>query len=164
MNMNVTIHRIYLWAGSLLLVTLLCGCTAKALEVDESGLPPHLSVNLKLPEQLEMDNPSIFSVEVTKSGEPLENADQAEFVIWPEDDESSAATIQAEESSPGTYSVTYSISEEGLYVIQSRIRSANEKIMPAKRFAIGTHAIERLALLESTQHSGAPLPAESGHH
>lgn len=162
--MNVTIHRIYLWAGTLLLVTLLCGCTAKTSEVDESGLTPHLSVNLKLPEQLEADIPSIFSVEVTKSGKPLENAEQAEFVIWPEGEESSTVTIQAEESLPGTYSATYLINEEGLYVIQSRIRSANEQVMPAKRFAIGTHAIERLALLESTQHSSAPLPAEGGHH
>ncbi|WP_141501110.1 FixH family protein [Paenibacillus luteus] len=162
--MNITIHRIYLWAGALLLVTFLCSCTATASDVDESGLPPHLSVNLKLPEQLEADIPSIFSVEVTKSGKPLEDADQAEFVIWSEDDDSSTVTIHAEESSPGIYSVTYSISEEGLYVVQSRIRSANEQVMPAKRFALGTQAIERLAFLESAQHSGATLPADGGHH
>jgi len=162
--MNVTIRRLYKSALPLLLVLLLCGCSAKAAEVDESGLPPHLTVNLHLPEKVEIGKPNLFSVEVQKSGKPMINADQAQFIIWQEDDQSSAVTIQAEQLSPGVYTVTHPITEEGLYVVQSRIRFANDQVMPAKRFAIGNHAIEQLAILESAQHSGEPAPAESGHH
>ncbi|OME87969.1 hypothetical protein BK120_01205 [Paenibacillus sp. FSL A5-0031] len=162
--MNVTIRRLYKSALPLLLVVLLCSCTAKSAEVDESGLPPHLTVNLLLPENLEIEKPNHFSVEVLKSGKPMINADQAQFIIWQEDDQSSAVTIQAEQLSPGVYSVTHSIAKEGLYVVQSRIHFANDQVMPAKRFAIGKDAIEKLAMLESAQHSGEPAPVESGHH
>jgi len=162
--MNIIRHRLSLWAWPLLLIILLCGCTAKTAETDESGLPPHLTVHLQLPEQILSNTPSVFSVAVSKSGEPLKNAVKAEFIIWKEGHKESAMTMNAVESSPGVYSITKQINEEGLYVVQSRISSADEQVMPAKRFAIGAHAIEQLAVLEEAQKSGVSAPAESGHH
>lgn len=148
----------------LTILLLLCGCTAKATQTDGSGLPPHMSVNLQLPNKLETGISSVFSVEVSKSNKPLEKANEAEFIIWPEDHEESAVTIQAEERSAGLYSASYVIEQEGLYLVQSRIKFDDEQVMPTKRFAIGAYAIERLAQLESAQHSGGPPPAAGGHH
>ncbi|WP_082110776.1 FixH family protein [Paenibacillus algorifonticola] len=162
--MNIKIKCMYKWAWPMLLVLLLCGCTTKATQTDESGLPPHLSVNLQLPKLFETGSSNVFAVEVSKSNKPLEHADTAEFVIWREDDKDSAITIKADESSPGLYSASYVIDEEGLYFVQSRIKFADAQVMPTKRFAIGAHAIERLAQLESAQHSDAPAPAAGGHH
>ncbi|MGE6663897.1 FixH family protein [Paenibacillus xylanexedens] len=161
--MNIKMNRMYKWISPVLLVVLLCGCTAKIAETDESGLPPHISVNLQLPEALAIGSSNVFSVQVSKSNVPLEHAEIAEFVIWPENDEDSAVTIKADESSPGSYAVSYVIEKEGLYVVQSRIQFADAQVMPTKRFAIGDHAIERLAQLENDQHTDVPVPA-AGHH
>ncbi|SLK20965.1 MULTISPECIES: FixH family protein [unclassified Paenibacillus] len=161
--MNIKINRMYKWMSPLLLVILLCACTAKVAETDESGLPPHISVNLQLPETLAVGSSNVFSVQVSKSNVPLEHAETAEFVIWPENNEDSAVTIKADESSPGSYSVSYVIEKEGLYVVRSRIQFADAQVMPTKRFAIGDQAIERLAQLESDQHTNVPAPA-AGHH
>lgn len=162
--MNITRHRLTLLAWPLLLIILLCGCTAKTAEADESGLPPHLTVHLQLPEHIQSNTPTVFSVAVSKGGEPLKSADKAEFVIWKEGHKESAMIMNAVESSPGVYSITKQISEEGLYVVQSRISSADGQVMPAKRFAIGASAVEQLAVLEEAQKSGVSAPAENGHH
>ena len=162
--MKINIHRLAVWAWPLLLAALLCGCTAKAAATDESGLPPHLTVNLHLPAKLETGAQSVFTVEVLKGGKPLENADKAEFIIWPEGKKEASVTVKANEASPGVYTVSHTITEEGLYVVQSRISAANEQVMPAKRFAVGADAIERLALLESATETGAAAAAKSKHH
>lgn len=165
--MNKKKNQLYTWVWSSLLIVLLCGCTAKMTETDGNGLPPHISVNLKLPESLRLGNSNDFSVQVSKSNIPLEHAETAEFVIWPESDKASAVTLKADERSPGLYAVSYVIEQEGLYLIQSRIKFADAQVMPTKRFAIGDHAIERLAEIESYQHTDAdapdPTPASSHH-
>ncbi|WP_238651812.1 FixH family protein [Paenibacillus piscarius] len=151
------------WIWPILLLTLLCGCTAKVAETDESGIPPHISVDLVLPEDLEMGSSNVFSIKVSKSNEPLAHAEKAEFVLWKENNKDAAVTIQANESSPGLYSASYVIEEEGLYFVQSRIKFLDAQVMPTKRFAIGAQALERLAQLENAQPNDAPAPA-AGHH
>lgn len=37
--MNIKMHRMYTWTWPILLIVLLCGCTAKVAETDENGLP-----------------------------------------------------------------------------------------------------------------------------
>ncbi|MGO4542861.1 FixH family protein [Paenibacillus sp. 2TAB19] len=162
--MNMNLHRLVKWLWLLMLILLFCGCTVKTTATDESGLPPHLTVDLHVPDEWILGKPSLFSVEVTKSSKPVQNAEKAEFVIWLEGNKESAITIAAKEESPGVYSVTHTLNEEGLYVVQSRINSANEQVMPAKRFAIGAHAIEQLAVLEEAQRSGTPAAPAVGHH
>ncbi|WP_339308042.1 FixH family protein [Paenibacillus sp. FSL R5-0519] len=161
--MNIKINRMYKWMSPVLLVVLLCGCTAKVAETDENGLPPHISVDLQLPEELKIGSSNVFSVQVSKRNVPLEHAEKAEFVIWPENDKDAAVIIQADEPSPGSYEVSYVIEKEGLYVVQSRIQFADAQVMPTKRFAIGNQDIERLVQLENDQHTDAPAPA-AGHH
>lgn len=161
--MNIKMHRMYTWAWPILLIVLLCGCTAKVAETDENGLPPHISVDLQLPEEFKIGSSNVFSVQVSKRNVPLEHAEKAEFVIWPEDDKNAAVIIQADEPSPGSYVVSYAIEKEGLYVVQSRVKFADAQVMPTKRFAIGDQAIERLAQLESDQATDVSAPA-AGHH
>lgn len=98
--MNIKINRMYKWMSPVLLVVLLCGCTAKVAETDENGLPPHISVDLQLPEELKIGSSNVFSVQVSKRNVPLEHAEKAEFVIWPENDKDAAVIIQADEPSP----------------------------------------------------------------
>ncbi|WP_138751409.1 FixH family protein [Paenibacillus sinopodophylli] len=162
--MNRSIKSRPAWVLPLLLTLMLCGCTANTTQTDESGLPPHLSVNLHLPNKLNIGIPQVFSVEVSKSNKPLEQAEAAEFVIWQEDKKESAVTLAADEQSPGLYSVSYVIDTEGVYYVQARMKFEDGQVMPTKRFAIGDHAIERLIQLESAQHSDAPAPAAGGHH
>ena len=151
------------WIWCILLLTLLSGCTAKVAPTDESGLQPHISVDLVLPNDLEIGKSNVFSIKVSKSNEPLEHAEAAEFVIWEENHKESAVTIKANEASPGIYSASYAIEAEGLYLVQSRIKFTDAQVMPTKRFAIGAQALERLAQLESAQPNNVPFPA-TGHH
>lgn len=117
-----------------------------------------------MPKSFEKGSSNVFSVAVSKSNKPLEHANTAEFVIWREDGKDSAITLKAEETSPGLYTAAYVIDEDGVYYVQSRIKFADAQVLPTKRFAVGASAIERLAQLESTQHSDAPAPAAGGHH
>jgi hypothetical protein len=60
----------------LLLGVLLSGCTAKIAETDESGLTAHLTVDLHLPKQLDLNSKRGYSVEVSKNNRPLEHIEQ----------------------------------------------------------------------------------------
>ncbi|MBD2870216.1 FixH family protein [Paenibacillus arenilitoris] len=162
--MKAHLYRLSSWAWPLLLVLALCGCTANTTETDENGLRPHVTVDLSLPEKPETGIPGLYFVKVSKSGKPLRHAEQADFVIWPEGKEESAVTVKAEETSPGVYSVSHTIEVEGIYLIQSRINADGEQVMPAKRIAIGAHAVEQLAVMEAAQKSGTAAPADAGGH
>ncbi|CAM4405362.1 FixH family protein [Paenibacillus alkaliterrae] len=141
---------------------LLSGCTAKIAETDASGLPAHLTVGLHIPKQLDIGNKSNFSVEVFKNNQPLEKAEQAEFIFWPEGNREAAVTVKATESSPGVYSVSHSITMEGIYLVQSSISGKNDKVLPIKRFAVGSKAVERLIQMESSKESSDN--SHNGHH
>ncbi|MCR2802754.1 FixH family protein [Paenibacillus soyae] len=151
--------------ASLLLLGLLCGCTARTPSgADENGLHPHVTVEMSLPETFEIGRDAKFTLEAKKNGELLANADSAEFVFWPEGHKDAAVIVPAEEISPGEYAASYTVREEGVYVVQSRLRSAGEIIMPAKRFAIGPEAVDLLIQLEEAQKNDAPAAAGGGHH
>ena len=104
-----------------------------------------------------------LSVEVKKSGQPVEKADKADFVVWPENEPEQAVTIPASEQSPGVYEAKYVFGENGLYIVQSRISSANIEAMPAKRVAIGQEAVEKLSQLVHAGKEEGTAP-EDGHH
>ncbi|MDG0813590.1 FixH family protein [Cohnella rhizosphaerae] len=137
----------------------LSGCTSDTSKRDANGLASHLTVDLKVtaPEKAQAEIP--LTVEVSKDGEPLAQADKAEFVIWPESDPGRAVTVPAKAQQPGVYTADYVFGAEGLYIVQSRIAAANLEAIPAKRVAIGQAAVEKLSQME---HAGEEAPAESG--
>ncbi|ANE45481.1 hypothetical protein SY83_03145 [Paenibacillus swuensis] len=147
------------WACFLLLGLVLSGCTANLAETDESGLPPHLTVDLHLPKQLEVGASSHYTVEVFNNKQPLADAEQVEFVFWREGKRNSAVTVPAAESSPGVYTVSHILAEEGIYLVQSRVVAASGMVVPIKRIAVGGEAVKQLIELEEAkpeegQHSG----------
>ncbi|MFB9274413.1 FixH family protein [Cohnella cellulosilytica] len=139
------------------------GCTSDTEGRDERGFAPHLTVDLSAPAPADAQSEVLLSVEVKKNGQPLLQADQAEFVVWPEDDPAGALTVPAREQTPGVYAANYVFGAEGLYIVQSRIASANLEAMPAKRVAIGEEAVERLSQLEHAGDEEVAIP-EGGHH
>jgi hypothetical protein len=156
------LQRMKLLVVLLLIGVCLTGCTAKITETDESGLPPHLTVEMHLPKQLEIGSKNNFSVEVFKNNQPLEHAELAEFIFWPEGNKEAAITVKATESSPGVYLVSHSITQEGIYLVQSRISAKNEKVLPIKRFAVGSKAVEQLIQMESAKEQSDD--AHNEHH
>lgn len=141
---------------SVLLLALLCGCTAQTPPVtNENGLPPHVTAELRLPEMFEVGAETTFSLEAMKNGELLANADSAEFLFWPDGHKEAAVVVPAVEVAPGTYEAPYTAQEEGVYVVQSRVQASGEIVMPAKRFAIGTESVEQLIHLEESQKNDA---------
>ncbi|MDQ6419960.1 FixH family protein [Paenibacillus sp. LHD-117] len=143
---------------------LVSGCTANVPEVDETGLPPHIAVRLNLPPQVERGKESLYSVEILHGGTPVEGAESAEFVVWPEGAPQDAFSVAASETSPGVYSAAITMQEDGLYVVQSRLKADGDQVMPAKRVVIGADAVERLALLQAAQaQGGTAQEAEGGH-
>ncbi|MFB9328742.1 FixH family protein [Paenibacillus aurantiacus] len=157
-----TLRRFASLGSMLLLSVLLFGCTANIPELDESGLPSHLTVKLQLPKQLEVGADSDFSVEVFKGGEPVGGAAQADFVFWPEGQRDAAVTVKAAETSPGVYSVSHRIQEEGIYYVQSLIDTNGDKVLPTKRIAVGAKAVEQLIAMENA--AKPDEAAHGGHH
>ncbi|MEK3884519.1 FixH family protein [Paenibacillus sp. PL2-23] len=150
---------------SLLLLASLSACTAKTPEgTDEKGLHPHVTIDMRMPDRFQVGVDSAFTVEVKKNGELVTGAEYAEFLFWPDGHKDDAIAVPAVESSPGIYSAPYAAPEEGIYVVQTKVQSGDDLIMPAKRFAIGTHAVEQLIQLEEAQQSGEAAPEAGGHH
>ncbi|MFD2328980.1 FixH family protein [Cohnella sp. GCM10020058] len=146
-----------------LLAVALSGCTSDTDKRDANGFASYLTVDLKVtaPEDAKAEVP--LSFEVKKSGQPLEQADKAEFVIWPDGDQDQAVTVPASSQSPDVYEAKYVFGIEGLYIVQSHVVSANLEAMPAKHVAIGQAAVEKLSQLEQPNEE---TPADSGgqHH
>jgi hypothetical protein len=143
----------------LILMIILSSCTTSVAGKDEHGFSPHLTVDLQVPANIELQQKIPLILKVIKSGEPFEDAEQAIFAIWQEDHKDQAVTIPASESSPGLYEAEHIFSAEGIYILQSRVASSNLEVMPAKRIAIGPEAIEKLALLEQHQEGESAAPA-----
>ncbi|OAS15071.1 hypothetical protein [Paenibacillus oryzisoli] len=160
--MNKRLQRVMLWGFILLWSAVLPGCTAKIAETGENGLRAHLTVDMHLPKQLELNTKRDYSIEILKNNEPQKNAEQAEFVFWPEGNKEAAITLKATETAPGMYSVSHSIEKEGIYLVQSRVSVKNEKVYPIKRFAVGATAVEQLIQMESAKESSED--SHSGHH
>ncbi|MGN7454692.1 FixH family protein [Paenibacillus pasadenensis] len=158
-------NRIAIAASALLAGAsmLLAGCQADTSGLDDKGFKPHLTVDLQLPEQLEQGQEGRFAIVVKENGEPYDGFYQARFQLWPEDGSSAPVTAQAEKTAPGTYSFVQAIGPEGVYRIKFSGVSADYEIMPSKRFAIGSEAVEALAEMEKAG-AAAAVPAPAGHH
>ncbi|QGQ97712.1 hypothetical protein EHS13_23875 [Paenibacillus psychroresistens] len=160
--MNNILQRMMSLGVILIFGVLLSGCAMKIAEIDESGLPTHLTVEVHLPKHLDLNSKNDFSVEVFKNNRPLEHAEQAEFIFWPEGNREAAIVVKATESSPGVYSVSHSITKEGIYLVQSRISVQNERVLPIKRFAVGSKAVEQLIQMENEKENNDP--SQNEHH
>lgn len=148
-----------------ILVVILAGCTATTTVADESGLPPHLTAGLQIQQGSFDGNKGLHhvQVEVAYGGEPFMKAEQAQFLIWPEQDKSSAITLSAVETAPGVYSADFLIEQDGLFLVQAVVGSEQRFIMPIRRLAVGAEARQALQELESSQ-TKAAQPQQQGHH
>lgn len=144
---------------------LLSACTAQIGNVDDKGLQPHLTVDLLIPEKLKVNETNPFRVEVKQGGEPVE-AEEVTFELWPEGKPDHTVSIQGTRIGDGLYGFDYSIPENGLYILKSRVISGKLEVFPAKRFAIGEEAVLQLASLEQhiDQENQSPSHSADGHH
>lgn len=141
---------------------ILSSCTTDVADTDERGFSPHLTVDLQIPANIELQQIVVLKLDVKKSGKPFEQAELAEFIIWSENKMDQAVTVKASESSPGLYEAEHVFSEDGIYILKSHVASSNLEVMPAKRIAIGAEAIERIAALE--QHETGESESSANHH
>ena len=147
----------------LLFVFIVSACTAKIENTDENGLIPHLTVDLQLPSDVELNNAITLSLTVQKSSQPFEQAEEAAFKIWQEDSPDEAIILPAIQRTPGVYEVEHIFISEGLYVIQSYVSSSDMEVMPSKRLAIGSKALEQLVQFEQ-QLINFPVISEGHSH
>lgn len=148
----------------LFLTLILSGCTATAADTDENGLIPHLTVDLQLPAKLQMNKAVTLSLTVQRSSQPFEEAEEAAFTIWREDTPEETITLPAIQRLPGVYEADHTFASEGLYVIQSHVLATDMEVMPSKRLAIGSEALEQLAQLEQQQGDNPTAPVIESHH
>lgn len=150
-----------------LLAVLLSGCTANVSSTDKRGLLPHLTVDLQIPEHLQAGAAGTFTMIVRQNGEPFEAAgDSAAFEIWPEGQRENSILIPGKLDGAGVYTVSPTLTAEGIYVVRCRFSSTDYEVMPSKRFAIGEDAVNRLAMLEkqASSEDTAPGSGDGGHH
>jgi len=148
----------------LLFVFIISACTANVGNTDENGLIPHLTVDLQLPSHIELNKVITLSLTVQKNSQPFDQAQEAEFMIWEESSPDEAITLQAIQRIPGVYEADHEFTTEGLYVIQSHVSSTNMEVMPSKRLAIGSEALEQLVQLEQQQTDTPVINEGHSHH
>lgn len=151
--------------GILLLTILLAGCTANVSSTDANGLSPHLTVDLQVAHEIQVDQSTAFTISVQEKGQPYKEADHVEFVIWPIDHLENTISINGVQTEPGTYSASTVMAEEGVYAVQGHVKSEQYQVMPMKRFAIGEAAVHELILLQEQEAAGtsSDIPATGGH-
>lgn len=161
--MNHLFNRRLSLSKLLLLVFILSACTANVDNTDENGLIPHLTVDLQLPSDIELNKVTTLSVTVQNNNQPFDQAEEASFKIWQEESPDKAITLQATQQTSGVYEVDHEFTSEGLYVIQVHVLSSDMEVMPSKRLAIGSEALEQLAQLEQQQ-TDIPVISEGHSH
>ncbi|MCR8659579.1 FixH family protein [Paenibacillus endoradicis] len=161
--MNQLFNRALSLSMLLLFVFIISACTAKVENTDENGLTPHLTVDLQLPSDIELNKAITLSLTVQKSSQPFEQAEEAKFKIWQENSPDEAIILPAIQRTPGVYEVNHIFTSEGLYIIQSYVSSSGMEVMPSKRLAIGSEALEQLAQLEQ-QITDIPVTSEGHSH
>ncbi|WP_168121199.1 FixH family protein [Paenibacillus sp. HB172176] len=159
---RITIPSALLMLGIMLV---LGGCAMTEKPAVDNGLPPHISVQLHLPEAdaVESGREGVYSIEASKNGQPLEDAETAEFIIWQEEHPEKKTIIPATETSPGVYTAAHAIEEDGLYIVKSHLVADGDQVMPAKRMAVGSDAVTRLAQLQANPDEAVEAD-EAGHH
>lgn len=162
--MRTISNRVLYLLTFLLVLIVLCSCTANVSNTDDNGLKPHLSVDLQVPPNIETNEATTLTISVQKENQPFEQANEAQFIIWLEENPEDKIAIPAIQHSPGVYKAQYIFSSEGLYIIQSHVIASDMEVIPSKRIAIGMDAIKHLAHLEQQEDNKPEAPTGHSHH
>jgi hypothetical protein len=147
----------------IILLLFLSACTASFSAIDESGLQPHLNVDLQIPKQLSTSTTGRFSITIQHQDGMPAPAERVMFEIWPEGRQDERISIPGTAIGEGQYAIDHQLMEQGIYVVQCFVSSGDYEVMPAKRFAIGEEAVHQLAALEAEETSDEPV-VNGGHH
>ncbi|MNN58968.1 hypothetical protein D3C81_1740470 [compost metagenome] len=85
---------------------------------------------------------------LTQEDVPYRDAAQVQFEIWAEGNKDAVINVDGKQSSTGLYTASYSLSEEGIYIVKSHVSAQQYQVMPSKRFAVGNEAVEELIAQE----------------
>ncbi|MNC40294.1 hypothetical protein D3C75_889890 [compost metagenome] len=144
----LTINRAIRVPLIVLMIAIICGCTAQVPVSDRNGLKPHLNVDLQVTSDSESHYTNTFSISLTQEDTPYHDAAEVQFEIWPEGNKDAVINVDGKKSSTGLYTASYSLSEKGIYIVKGHVSTQEYEVMPSKRFAVGKEAVEELIAQE----------------
>lgn len=90
-----------------------------------------------LPNQLVANTPEKFSIGLRQKGKPVKAAEYVFFEISKGDGSVKPIEEKAKVEGNGTYSITKTFPQEGLYYLKVHASSDGSIIMPTKKFIVG---------------------------
>lgn len=93
-------------------------------------------VHLTIPKDTYVGTDNTFSVKVTQSGKPVNNADEVLFEIWENKTSAKHELIRAKLTGDGVYSIEYTFSKPGSYNVMYHVVAFSNMIMTAPQLVI----------------------------
>jgi hypothetical protein len=112
-----------------------CSLKEDVEELYEKETP--LEAEIITPDSFSKNKEETIKVVLTQDSKIVENADYVHFEIWKQDGSVHYDMEQANENGKGTYSLSKSFDQDGLYFIQVHASSNGSIIIPQKQFIVG---------------------------
>lgn len=92
--------------------------------------PPEVTVYTE-PSELKAGGEAAIKAKVTQGGEPVDDADEVLFEIWPEGaDEFAHEEIEGTLEGEGVYAIRYSFPSSGTYYVVAHVTARTFHVMP----------------------------------
>lgn len=98
---------------------------------------PALEVEFNVPETADVGEDVQLEAIVTYGGEKVTDASQMDFEIWERGKEDESETIEADNHEDGTYTITYTFDQDGIYEMYAHTTAHHLHTMPLKEITIG---------------------------
>ncbi len=99
-----------------------------------------LDVNFTVPETAEPGDTVELIADVTYGGEPVPDASEMIFEIWPQGNQDAGEKIDGENQGDGTYTLDYTFEEAGIYEMYAHTTAHSLHWMPKKQINVGNVA------------------------
>lgn len=127
----------YLFIVFTMIVGLLAACGKEEVKDDEEPILLPISVQLTVPEKVDVNETVNMEALVTQGDEKVEDASQVEYEIWEEGKQSESTLIDAVNEKEGLYTGETSFDRDGIFHIQVHVTARNMHTMPTKTVIVG---------------------------
>ncbi|MGD6792642.1 FixH family protein [Metabacillus indicus] len=146
-------------------LVILAGCAANTEKAEEQQMKL-VEVDVKLPEDVSLNEQLTFEAELSQGGEAVEDADEVLFEIWKANEKEQGVKVKASHTKNGLYTAENTIKEKGVYYIQTHVTARSMHVMPKKQFTAGDVTKEEIeaAAEETENENNAGHSGDHDHH
>jgi len=149
---------------SLISSLIIIGCSSdKENQANQIEVPEVITVNINVPEQVDIHEEVRLSTSVYQGEEAVDDAREVIFEVWKNEERENGTLVEGEWTEDGLYEIDYTFEDDGIYILQTHVTARDMHVMPKKMIIAGEVPNEDI---EAFLKSGGPSndTEESLHH